>query len=534
MDISKWLNQSKWIFNDDNTDTIKARLKTITNDDSDAQTLYDAITADDLNINAVKNAQKVWDKLKTPANNYRLEQQMGVYHLANEQWPLPSPSTIYTVIDDVIHPAKNLVKNDQFVNQTKANEYVLHILGFALSHKVLQDYSIYVAPSGAVIKNILESIAHADSLGVDIKNDSRFDNLAKFMATFKEDDLVAPIITNDYAASEYETSDNFQNITRFMLNHNIDAGDLYTVPSNYQQTLAPTKILIFNAEEIANSVASDIDDVLKEIRKLTNNFKLKRVSSFKLVTRSADFSSPVSSKSYTRDDKSANRRADVGGQVIADPAARVHRIMQWAQQRTNQASSNKTTIRQRSFMKANRRHPNNPNVAGRITKSAYKRDIHIYLDTSGSISSSQYRTGIQVLVEAAKRLNVDIYFSSFSHIVSSPVKLPTKNKTRQQIQNILMQIPKVSGGTDYENVYSDIVKSSMEAQKRHQSVPINIILTDFEYSLPYNYRINSFVANNTFYMPLDPKNNLYSKVNFMKQVVYAASKSSRFVKNHFA
>lgn len=534
MDITNWLVQPKWNFNQDNTDIIQAKLKALTNDDDDMQTLYDEMTADSLDIDAVGDASNVWDKLNVPANNYRVHQQLAVSHITDEQWPLPSPSLLYTVVDDVIHPARNLAKNHQFANKAKVDEYALHLLGFSLSHEALQDYAIYLAPDGKVIQDLLTTIAHAHTLGIDVNHDNRFRNLNNFLQTYHTDDIVTPVITNNYDANEYENADSFQNTTRFFINHYIDTGDLIPVPINYAQMLAPTKILIFNVEQLGASSITDINDTLNDIQLLNNNFKLKRINSFKLITKSSDIASTSSTSQFTRDDTGVSRRVDQGLTAITDPAARVHRIMQWANTKTNIHSSNSYVTRQKSFMKPNRRHPNNPNMAGRIAKTNYKRDIHIYLDTSGSISSNQYASGIKILVEAAKRLNVDIYFTSFSHITSSTMKLPTKNKSRGQIQDILMNIPKVAGGTCYENVYNDILQSTMEAQKKHQSIPINIMLTDFEYSLTNDYRIPSFISDNTFYMPLDPKRDNDSKINFMNQVVYATNKSVGFVRKHFA
>lgn len=534
MDITNWLVQPKWQFNQDNTDIIKDKLNQLTSDVDDADALYTEMTTDSLDIDAVDVASNVWDKKNLPNNNYRVHQQLAVSHLVDNQWPLPSPTLLYTVVDDIIHPARNVVKNGQFANKSSIEEYALHLLGFSLSHEMLQDYAIYLAPNGDMIKNILNAIAHSDSLGIDVSQDNRFTNLDKFLQTYHDDDIVTPIITNNYDSNQYENADNFQNTTRFLMNRFIDTGDLVPVPINYAQMLAPTKILIFNVEQLGASTISDINDTLHDITLLNNNFKLKRVSSFKLVTKPSDIASSSSTQQFTRDDSSFGRRVDRQMSPISDPAARVHLIMQWANTKTNMSSSNSYTTHQKSFMKPNRRHPNNPNVAGRIAKTQYKRDIHIYLDTSGSINSQQYASGIQILAEAAKRLNVDIYFTSFSHITSSTVKLPTKNKSRSQIQNILMNIPKVSGGTCYENVYNDILQSTMEAQKKHQSIPINIMLTDFEYSLTNGYRIPSFISDNTFYMPLDPKGNNRSKINFMNQVVYATNKSVGFVRKHFA
>jgi hypothetical protein len=131
-----------------------------------------------------------------------------------------------------------------------------------------------------------------------------------------------------------------------------------------------------------------------------------------------------------------------------------------------------------SFAKANRRNPDDFNKPGRITSVQYMPDIHVFVDCSGSISEDNYQDAMLMLIGLAKKLNVNLYFSSFSHILSQEVMLKVENRSMSQIWREFRKVPKVNGGTDYKPVW-DYVNAS-NARKRR----LSLILTDFEYAPP--------------------------------------------------
>ena len=77
--------------------------------------------------------------------------------------------------------------------------------------------------------------------------------------------------------------------------------------------------------------------------------------------------------------------------------------------------------------KANRRDPDDYNKPGRITSVEYMPDLHVYVDTSGSISEANYQEAVLLLIRIAKKLNVNLYFNSFSHILSQQTLLKHMN-----------------------------------------------------------------------------------------------------------
>ncbi len=131
-----------------------------------------------------------------------------------------------------------------------------------------------------------------------------------------------------------------------------------------------------------------------------------------------------------------------------------------------------------SFMRPSRRNPDDYNIAGKAASLTYKPDIHIYLDTSGSISEENYKHAIMTLIYLAKKMNINLYFNSFSDKITRQTKLHIKGKTLTDIYREFQKVPKVSGGTKYQIVWDYIMRS----QKRMNE--ISIMITDFEYSPP--------------------------------------------------
>ena len=156
-----------------------------------------------------------------------------------------------------------------------------------------------------------------------------------------------------------------------------------------------------------------------------------------------------------------------------------------------------------SFVRANRRQPNDPNKPGKVISCKYLPDIHIYLDTSGSISTENYEDTIKMLITFAKKMGVDLYFTSFSHIMSTPVRLRIKDRSVNQVWKQFAAVPKVSGGTDYEQIYT-FINEHPTLRRR-----LNLVITDFEW-WPGSYHID--VPENLYYVPISVPSGYYSSL----------------------
>lgn len=131
-----------------------------------------------------------------------------------------------------------------------------------------------------------------------------------------------------------------------------------------------------------------------------------------------------------------------------------------------------------TFLKANRRDPDDFNKPGRITSVQYMPDLHVYIDTSGSISEANYQEAVLMLIRIAKKLNVNLYFNSFSHMLSQETLLKVENKSTRQIWKEFRKVPKVTGGTEFKQVW-DYINASNKRKRQ-----LSLMITDFEWPPP--------------------------------------------------
>ena len=162
---------------------------------------------------------------------------------------------------------------------------------------------------------------------------------------------------------------------------------------------------------------------------------------------------------------------------------------------SNKPSANVYAIKIPSFKAPSRRDPNDPNLMGKATTYKYMKDLHIYLDTSGSINESLYENEIRLLIELAKHLNMNVYFNSFSHRLSQTTKLRLKGLKPAQIYNEFRKIPKVSGGTNFCNIWNYI-----NEDKKRRYDEISIVITDFLWTPPRDF---PNYPPNIYYVPIN-------------------------------
>lgn len=166
-----------------------------------------------------------------------------------------------------------------------------------------------------------------------------------------------------------------------------------------------------------------------------------------------------------------------------------------------------------TYQKANRRDPDDFNKQGKSVSMKYRPDIHIYIDTSGSISALNYEDAVKSCIKFARKMNINMYFNSFSHVLSQCTKLKLKDKSTKAIYREFEKVPKVNGGTEFSNVWEYINKSP----KRRRE--LSIMITDFEYSPPNRYIKH---PKNLYYLPISKGDwddiVLYAK-NFVKSMM---------------
>lgn len=174
-------------------------------------------------------------------------------------------------------------------------------------------------------------------------------------------------------------------------------------------------------------------------------------------------------------------------------------------------SDNKQTFIKASYKRASRRRPDDINAIGHLIKIKYKPDIHIYVDTSGSISHQMYRDSLTMIAKVAKKMNVKLTISSFADRVTEPVSFTT-----HYLAN-LKRLPVITGGTDFKAVWNDI-------DERNNSNELNFIITDYGYA-PYDWHAdrNKLSYKNTYYIAVKDDSDLSSPDYFANSMIMAGA-----------
>lgn len=271
------------------------------------------------------------------------------------------------------------------------------------------------------------------------------------------------------------------------------------MPFCLSELYCPESIVFINIERHSKATAAEIENEWKLINQAINQ-KIPMISNSKLnkltaVQRSLQkAASMAAANMMTMTQMAAMKAAKTGFRKsepsVYDLAKLIKRIMS---KMANVARSENTyKVSHATYQKPNRRDPDNFNLMGKSTSTKYRPDIHLYIDTSGSISESNYASTMKACIMMAKKLNVNLYFNTFSHYLSQTTMLNVKDKSLNAIYKKFRDTPKVTGGTDYEPIWHFINRS----KKRKRE--ISIIISDFEYTPPNHYVDH---PKNLYYVP---------------------------------
>ena len=403
-----------------------------------------------------------------------------------EKLPEPSPTVIYKITTDIQPVVKEFLAGMCTPSKLTAS------FGYTFRYKTLGIYmknetvfNDFKTMLNTEINNINANKAPADLFTANIEFQKiKLDSLTECL-----------LISKDYSDNSFRRV--LMKVLFDFTNNNPD--DLTGImPFSLEQLVDPDNIIFINLEKHANSTSRDIDDEWRLIKKAITDIKIRIIGQNKIMRLSTAM----------RALKKAQNKAPVLGKQ-GGPAAK-HAYRKWTTKRpTNKAFANaikniiykmKTVAMSEnvmktskiSFSKPNRRDPDNYNKPGKITSNKYYPDLHIYCDTSRSISEENYQDAITLMIDIAKKLDVNLYFNSFSHVLSKCSKINTKGKGTSAIYKSFQKIRKVTGSTDFEQIWHYINASP----KRRAEM--SLIITDFEWGAS-----SDFVKHpkNLYYMP---------------------------------
>lgn len=256
------------------------------------------------------------------------------------------------------------------------------------------------------------------------------------------------------------------------------------MPFSFAENFCPRTIVLVNVEKHAHAHPTEIKnewDVVKAA--MTMKPKVLGANQIKKLTAISRMAKKMQGAGALTHSSAKNRSAVIRFRKTPPTSIDLYKYIMRIYKNTVfiQNSENAVKSKKLTYQRASRRDPDNPDRQGKTTNVQFKPDLHVYLDCSSSISERDYQDAIKACIKLAKKMNVNFYFNSFSHIMSSATKLQVKDKTVKEIYNVFKNTPKVGGGTDYEQIWHYINKSDKRGRE------VSILISDFEYYAPNHY-----------------------------------------------
>lgn len=270
-------------------------------------------------------------------------------------------------------------------------------------------------------------------------------------------------------------------------------------PFSLDRLLIPETIVFVNVEAHARSTARQItnewnlieDAISDDIRVLKPGQVQKLTAARRAAQKAAAAATAAAAKGANQTTRALNIKFKKTPPTATDIVRLISKILSRLAYVNHSQNVYKNT--KMSFARPNRRDPDDFNRQGKVVSTKYRPDIHLYVDTSGSISETQYQDAVKACIMLARKLDINLYFNSFSHVMTESVMLPTKGRSAKQIWKQVQRIPKVSGGTDYQQIWR-YVQSSKKRQRE-----LSLVITDFEY-WPPNHHVDH--PKNLYYLPI--------------------------------
>lgn len=405
--------------------------------------------------------------------------------------PYPTPTLIYTADNDIIPSCKSFLAG--------VGSYDTMFVSFAF-------------------------FARPEVMGVYFANETSWDQFKNWMYT-----TIAPLLSQNVLPydtvsllNQFRTL-SLSGLTQSVMLRNTDADGndpfsfarlLYQMVMQYVQSnqgiacgllpfdlaelFCPRALLFVNIEAHAHASAKQVAKEWQMIATantarpyMVSNRKLMSLTAVARATASYTAASQMLASGRSHD--LAHTKNIRFQKTVPTKTQTIRRVRLISQKMANVTHSDNTYKKTNTtYLKPSRRDPDNHDMKGKRTQTLYYPDIHVYLDTSGSISESNYQEAVKCLITLAKKLNVNLYINCFADAMTQCVKLHTKDKTPRQIYAEFLKIPKITGGTDFSLVWNYINMSKKRSRE------LSLMVTDMEYAADSHYIRH---PRNLYYIP---------------------------------
>lgn len=461
-----------------------------------SQAMYDWHNSSTIDVELEKELKELYIHTSTSiqANDYPYIRQMAINYLNKQKSPIPSPTILYSFEEDISDQATNYLSNS---NDANYNELLTGLTGVLFDKPTSRLGLVIAVKNHADFEDIVNTAIQLQKNQINTNNKDLTDVQA---------DLASAKLS---AMDAYHFDESSSAIPYLMSAINRD-NDTLVPPLNIKTFLKSNTLIVLNIEELTylNSNNEFLDALNKLNKDIKNRINAKRYASIKKISRA---SKTPRNKSHQRGQTKSSDLSQSNNSYIKKsntkqkPKEMLKKIAKLISSRVSRLrSENEMTAIKRTFQRGSRRNPDDVNLKGSIKKKIYNPDIHIYLDSSGSISEKMYADAIYSIILITQKLKSDLYFSSFSDAVSQPVKIRVSGKTAKQVYEQILKIPKISGGTRFDQVYYAIDDTAEYNKRSQKAQRLNFMITDFGYSFEDTFQFNSNAASvkNTFYIPM--------------------------------
>lgn len=403
--------------------------------------------------------------------------------------PLPSPTMVYTPVSDIIPSAKSFLNGQCDIDKffvSLAFCFRTQTLGVYFANAVaFDDFKVW-------LQNEINQIA--GSLPPETN---------QMFADFQQlnlNNLTESLLLRHQDSDNNDPLSFARTLVAYIMNYAKQANPsmMGILPFDLGELICPKSLVMVNVERHSKATGKQIKDEW-EVIQTSLSMKLNVVSTNKIqkltaAVRAAKKAQTAIAAYQNALSQGAVRSANIRFRRTAPTTANLMAIIKRIFQKMNTVNRSQNSYKSvhMTFQKPNRRDPDDFNKMGKAVSTKYYPDLHFYIDTSGSISEENYEDAIKACIALARKLNINVYFNSFSHCMSSCTCLKTQNKSVRQIYAEFQRVPKVTGGTNFEQIWHYINKS----KKRRRE--LSIIITDFEWTAP-NYFVQH--PENLYYMP---------------------------------
>lgn len=406
--------------------------------------------------------------------------------------PIPTASIIYTPEQDVIPAAKGLLANQTSFDMWFASLafYAKPVtLGVSLTNEdTFNRFKEWVANEVNTVRAALpaETIRRFDSFNKDTDLKGLTESIA---------------IRKDYNDDNDELSFSRMLAVYIVQYSTIDPDNFGILPFDVSELVCPRSVIFVNVDAHAHATKKQVaqewtiinKSIAAPIHVISSGKISKLTTAQRTVTKMQASAAQVALSSQRK--QGATKHANTPFRKTPPTATDLLKLVKKVLQQMSNVARSENVYKEvkSSFARTNRRHPDDYNLPGKVISTKYKPDLHIYLDTSGSITERNYEDMIKACIRLARKLDINLYFNSFSHVMSQCTYLPVKGRSTKQIYRQFQKIPKVGGGTNYVQIWEYINAS----KKRRRE--LSIIMTDMEYSTPSHLSVPH--PKNLYYVP---------------------------------